>query len=120
MRDDLMVGDNNSIMDDFWGRAIGLFTEFPFLNVPPIDADHILSGYKEGEKGYVWSCVHGHCGNAPGYEWSMNAPIIWVPGRLMDVPCKFVVAIMCLPFFLLMGAICWIGELLGKKRGWAL
>lgn len=109
-----------SIMDDFWGRTLGVLFVFPFECIPPININHLFSGYKQEEEGYVWSCVHGQCGNAPGYEWSMNAPVIWIFGRLLALPIAFLAAIMCFPFFLLLGAICWIGELCGKKRGWFL
>jgi hypothetical protein len=39
---------------------------------------HILTGFKEGEDGYIKSIVHGHCNNAIGFEFLMNAPIIWI------------------------------------------
>ena len=119
------MDDNDSIMNDFWGRIFGVIFIFPFLfaRVPKFDKEfvnHIFTGYKEGEEGYVWSCVHGHCGNAPGFEWTSNAPVLWVFTRLIGVPMGFFCGLICLPFFLLMGAVCWIGELLGKKRGWTL
>ena len=107
-------------MNDFWGRILGCLIELPLHYIPPVDTDHIFSGYKEDEPGYVWSCVHGHCDNASGYEWTMNAPVIWVFGRLMSVPMAFLAAVMCVPFFIVLGTICWIGELLGKERGWFL
>jgi hypothetical protein len=108
----------DSILDDFWGRNLGLLIEFPFLMAPPINLDHFLSGYKQGEEGYVWSSVHGICGNAPGYEWLENAPIVWLPTRSMTIPFSFIAALMCLPFVLLLGGICLVGELCGKERGW--
>jgi len=119
------MDDNNSIMDDFWGRTFGAVFIFPFIfaRIPKFDKEfisHIFTGYKPGEKEYVWSCVHSSCSNAPGFEQMSNAPVIWVFSRFAGVPLGFLAGLMCFPFFLILGAICLAGELSGKKRGWFL
>ena len=97
--------------------------QFPFLfaRVPKFDKrfiSHIFTGYKEGDKEYVWSVVHSSCSNAPGFEWLSNAPVIWVFTRFVGVPLGFLAGVLMLPFVIVLGGICWVGELRGKERGW--